>query len=111
MLSFQKLHVYQRAIEFFAFAVELPNPPRGHSDLGDQLRRAARSIPANIAEGAGRTTPADGARYYAIARGSTMECAAHLDCYRRLRAIDDKQYEAAMVLLEAIVAMLTKLCR
>lgn len=77
MLSFQKLHVYQRAIEFFAFAVELPIPPRGHGELGDQLRRAARSIPANIAEGAGRTTLPDGARYYAIARGSAMECAAH----------------------------------
>jgi four helix bundle protein len=111
MLSFQKLHVYQRSIEFFAFAIELPSPPRGHSDLGDQLRRAARSIPANIAEAAGRATRADGARYYAIARGSAMECAAHVDCYRRLSVIDDKQYEAAMTLLEPIVAMLTKLCR
>jgi hypothetical protein len=40
-----------------------------------------------------------------------MECAAHIDCYRRLKAIDDKQYQAAMALLEPIVAMLTKLCR
>lgn len=111
MLSFQKLHVYQRAIELFAFAVQLPSPPRGYADLGDQLRRAARSVPANIAEAAGRATQADGARHYAIARGSAMECAAHIDCYRHLEAIDDKQYQVAMTLLEAIVAMLTKLCR
>ena len=40
-----------------------------------------------------------------------MECAAHIDCYRRLNAIDDQQHDAAMALLEPIVAMLTKLCR
>jgi four helix bundle protein len=111
MLSFQRLDVYQRSIEFFALAIELPNPPRGHAELGDQLRRSARSIPANIAEGAGRATRADGARHYAIARGSAMECAAHVDCYRKLGAIDEASYTAALELLEAIVAMLTKLCR
>ncbi|MFN0248337.1 MAG: four helix bundle protein [Kofleriaceae bacterium] len=50
--------------------------PKGHADLVDQLRRAAQSIPQNIAEGAGKTGRADKARYYAIARGSAMECAA-----------------------------------
>ena len=111
MLSFQRLDVYQRAIDFFAFVIELNPPPRGHADLADQLRRAARSIPANIAEGAGRSTRADGARFYAIARGSAMECAAHLDCYRRLDGIDDAGYTRAFELLEAIVAMLTKMCQ
>jgi four helix bundle protein len=111
MLSFQRLDVYQRSIDFFALAIELPNPPRGHSELGDQLRRAARSIPANIAEAAGRTSKVDGARFYAIARGSAMECAAHVDCYRKLGAIDENRYNTAVALLESIVAMLTKLCR
>jgi hypothetical protein len=56
MLGFQKLDVYQRSIEFLAFARRLlQRIPKGHSDLVDQLRRSAQSIPQNIAEGAGET--------------------------------------------------------
>jgi four helix bundle protein len=68
MLSFQKLDVYRRAIEFFALAHRVAAAlPRGHAVLADQLRRAALSIPLNIAEGAGRGTAADAARHYVIA--------------------------------------------
>jgi hypothetical protein len=49
------------------------------AELRDQLRRAALSVPLNIAEAAGRSSQPDAARHYAIARGSTMECAAVLD--------------------------------
>ncbi|MBM4321616.1 MAG: four helix bundle protein, partial [Deltaproteobacteria bacterium] len=41
-----------------------------------QLRRASISTPVNIAEGSGKTKEPDQQRYYAIARGSAMECAA-----------------------------------
>ena len=83
MLSFQKLDVYQTSIEFLVFARRLCQTiPRGHADLRDQLKRAAQSMPPNIAEGAGKTTSADKARYYAIARGSAMESASHLDVMR-----------------------------
>ena len=89
MLSFQKLDVYQRAIDFLALTADIAaDVPRGNAALLDQLRRAATSIPLNIAEVAGRTGEADAARTYAIARGSAMECAAALDallspCRRR----------------------------
>ena len=75
MLSFQKLDVYRCSIEFVAISVEIGGAiPRGHAELRDQLRRAAFSVPLNIAEGAGRASEADGARHFAIARGSAMEC-------------------------------------
>jgi four helix bundle protein len=80
MLSFQKLDVYRRSIEFLAFVHRLlALLPKGHADLADQLRRSAQSTPQNIAEGAGRVSKPDKARHYAIARGSAMESASHLD--------------------------------
>ena len=110
MLSFQKLDVYQRSIEFLAFSRRLlQRIPRGHRDLVDQLRRAAQSIPQNVAEGAGRTTRPDKAKHYAIARGSAMECAAHLDVMRIEELIDDARHASGVELLERIVAMLTKM--
>jgi four helix bundle protein len=110
MLSFQKLDVYQCSIEFLAFARRLLHRiPRGHGDLVDQLRRSAQSIPQNIAEGAGKTTRADKAKYYAIARGSAMESAAHLDVMRVEEVIDDHDYARGVELLERAVAMLTKM--
>jgi len=60
MLSFQRLDVYQRAIEFLALVYEIVDDlPRGHADRADQLNRAAESVVRNIAEGAGRWSDAD----------------------------------------------------
>jgi four helix bundle protein len=110
MLSFQKLDVYQRSIEFLAFVRRLlPQLPKGHADLADQLRRSAQSTPQNIAEGAGRISKLDKARHYTIARGSAMESAAHLDVMKVDGLVDDQQYHRGIELLERVVAMLTKL--
>ena len=110
MLSFQKLDVYQRSIEFLVFARRLlQRIPKGHGDLVDQLRRSAQSIPQNIAEGAGKTTRADKAKYYSIARGSAMESAAHLDVMKVEGLIEEEHYAVGATLLERVVAMLTKM--
>ena len=110
MLSFQKLDVYPRSIELLAFARRLlQRIPRGHGDLVEQLRRASQSIPQNIAEGAGKTTRPDKAKHYTIARGSAMECAAHLDVMRVEELIDVEHYGRGVELLERVVAMLTKM--
>jgi four helix bundle protein len=110
MLSFQKLDVYQRSIEFLVFARRLlQRIPKGHGDLVDQLRRSAQSVPQNVAEGAGKSTRADKAKHYTIARGSAMESAAHLDVMRVEELLDDEQYAVGVALLERVVAMLTKM--
>ena len=112
MLSFQRLDVYKCAIQFLALSTRLlAGVPRGNGPLADQLRRAALSVPLNIAEAAGRTTDADVARHYAIARGSAMECAAIVDALRVLRLIEDDAHAQAIDLVARIVAMTTKLCR
>ena len=112
MLSFQRMDVYRRAIEFLALATELTDGiPRGHAALVDQLRRAASSVPLNIAEAAGRTGEADAARHFAIARGSAMECAAALDVGLLLKVVDGARHARGCELLERVGGMLTKLCR
>ena len=112
MLSFQKMDVYRCAIEFMAATVQVASQiPRGHAELRDQLRRAALSVPLNIAEAAGRTSEADARRHYAIARGSAMECAAVLDVIRALEVLQDEQHRQLSELLARVVAMLTRLCR
>jgi len=110
MLSFQRLDVYQRAIEFLALVCDVVNDvPRGNADRADQLTRAAESVVRNIAEGAGRWSNADSANRYKIARGEAMECAASLDVLRLRKLIADARYERGIQLLEAVVAMLTKM--
>ena len=80
-------------------------------DLVDQLRRAATSVPLNIAEGAGRVSEADKARHFAIARGSAMECAAIMDALAILGGLADGQHAQALDLLERVVSMLTRMAR
>jgi four helix bundle protein len=112
MLSFQKLDLYRCAIELLAFSASVHGRmPKGFSSVAEQLRRAALSVPLNIAEAAGRTTEADAARHYAIARGSAMECAALIDSLGVLRVLDESTRGQAQELVGRVVAMLTKLCR
>ncbi|HEY3358634.1 MAG TPA: four helix bundle protein [Polyangia bacterium] len=110
MLSFQRLDVYQRAIEFLALATEIVEGlSRGQAERGDQLIRAAESVVRNIAEGAGRYTQADGSKHYKIARGEAMECAASLDVLRLRKLLAPERYERGVELLEGVVAMLTRM--
>lgn len=112
MLGHERLDVYQCSIEFLALSAQtLETFPRGYAHLADQLRRAALSIPLNIAEGAGKTTPEDQRRYYAIARGSSMECGAILDACRVLKLVETEKADKGKELLVRIVGMLTRMCR
>lgn len=112
MLSFQRLHVYQRSIELLAFVTEVSESvPRGHAERIDQLLRASESIVRNIAEGAGRWSRADCAKHYKIARGEAMETAASLDVMRVRKLLEPAQHEHALGLVSQVVAMLTALIK
>ena len=110
MLSFQRLDVYQRAIDFLAYVYELVESlPPGHATRAEQIVNSAESVVRNIAEGAGRWSKLDMAKHYKIARGEAMESAASLDVLRVRGALEPPRYERGVKLLEAIVAMLTKM--
>ena len=102
MLSFQRLDVYQRSIQFLAFASELVEElRRGNAERAEQLIRAAEAVP--------RWSKLDMSKHYKIARGEAMECAASLDVLKVTRLIEQPRYERGIALLEAVVAMLTKM--
>ncbi len=114
MFGFQKLDVYRCAVRFLGAASTLAERvPRGHSALSDQLRRAALSVPLNVAEGSGKGTMEDreARRFYAIARGSALECAAIIDALQALGIVRDDEVIRAHELLERIVSMLTRMAR
>ena len=109
MFGFQHLDVYRCAVAFLGSAAPLAERmPRGYASLGDQLRRAALSVPLNIAEGNGRRG-ADGAQHYNIARGSALEGAAILDVCEALGVAAGEELGAMRGMLERVVSMLTKM--
>jgi four helix bundle protein len=111
MFGFQKLDVYRAATLFLTSSAELAGKvPRGQAELAEQFRRAALSVPLNIAEGSGKFTR-EAARFYTIARGSALECAAILDAFEALRLTDPDDLREPRELLERVVAMLTRLIR
>ena len=75
--SLHRFDAYRLAVDFRR--VVLRWLPLRRTELSDQLDRASISVPLNIAEGAGRSTPRERARHYTIARGSAVECLACLD--------------------------------
>ena len=110
MLDYEKLDVYQCAVQHLAFVFEaLKKVPRGHAALTYQWRRAATSIPMNIAEAVGKLTAPDRINKYAIARGEAMECGAIIDVIRLLGCVPESDLAGGKELLERIVRMLTKL--
>ncbi|WP_129356633.1 four helix bundle protein [Sorangium cellulosum] len=111
MFGFQRLDVYRCAISFLAYSAPLAaRPPRGQGELADQLRRAALSVPLNIAEGSGKPAR-DARRFYAIARGSALECAAILDAFEALGLVTTQELVEPRELLERTVSMLTRMAR
>lgn len=78
--SFRDLRVWQKAHELVLTVYRYSEtfPEREKYGLAHQLRRAAVSIPANIAEGFGKRSQADKARFLNIAEGSVEECRYYL---------------------------------
>jgi four helix bundle protein len=108
--TFEKLIVYQKAIDFADRVCQLTEQfSRGYGFLVDQLNRAALSIAANIAEGNGRFTAPDRKNFFGIARGSVQECVPLLELARRRQLITDEIDAEMKERLEEIARMLSGL--
>ena len=90
--SYRELGVWQRSMELCVASHRVADglPPVQRFGLGSQIRRAAGSVPANIAEGYGRVHRGDYVHHLSIARGSLKELETHLMVANRLRHVSDE---------------------
>ena len=111
MKDFRQLKVWDRAhqltLEIYQVTATFP---RDETDgLTSQMRRAASSIPSNIAEGCGREGDAELSRFCLMARGSATEWEYQILLARDLNNIESKQYEQLTQQAVEIKRMLTVL--
>jgi four helix bundle protein len=107
----EKLNVYQVALEFNGWAGDLLATVEAKAAAKDQLDRAATSIPLNLAEGNGKFSRRDRARFFDIARGSALEAAASLDVLVSRKVITQARVVPAKEQLVRIVNMLMGLLK
>ena len=111
MRDFRKLKVWYRSHNL-ALAVYQATQgfPRSETyGLTSQIRRAAASVPANIAEGYGRDGTAELARFLGIASGSSSELEYHLLLARDLGFVDERQHGQLEDEVRQVKRMLTSL--
>jgi four helix bundle protein len=109
-LGHEKLDVYRLAIGYVAWVYEKAATLEGvHRTARDQWLRASQSIPLNIAEGNGKTADADRRRYFEIARGSALECAAIQDVLVVGKALEEAESQARKIEIDRMAAMLSRL--
>ncbi len=107
VLELDNLDIYRVSLEFQRLIATILSS--AHGELRSQLDRAALSVSLNVAEGAGRRSVPDRRRFYSIARGSALECAAILDVMAGRAQLALSDLRRSRALLVRIVQMLTKL--
>ncbi len=107
----EKLEVYREAILFIAWLSALLDSAVRVGDVKDQQDRASTSIPLNIAEGNGKYNPKDRCRFFDIAHGSALECAAGLDVLVAKLKLTRDQIREGKESLQRIVRMLMGLIK
>ena len=108
MANYRELTVWQKAIELVVRVYRYTGqfPAAEQYGLTSQMRRAAVSIPSNIAEGWGRRSIREYRQFYAIAYGSVLELETQLLISQRLQFGDSLKYKTTYLLLTEVSKML-----
>ena len=107
----EKLDVYREAIEFCGWVGDFLNTVTAKAAAKDHLDRASTSTPLNIAEGNGKFSAKDRARFLEMARGSALECAAAVDVLVARKLAMVEQVADPKAQLAAIVRMMIGLLK
>jgi len=104
-----RLVVWQKGLTLAKACCRLAKqlPASERYELGTQLRSASASVTANIAEGKGRRTKLEYARFLAIARGSVREIDSHLELSVALGFLSTEEAREALCLADEVSRMLS----
>jgi four helix bundle protein len=111
MFNFEKLDVWQKAIDFadLVYRETKAFPSEERFGLTNQVRRAAVSISSNIAEGSSRSSKTDFARFTEIAAGSVFEAVSQAFIARRQSFFSEDQFRQIYSDAEELSRMLSGL--
>lgn len=111
--SYQELETWQVAMKLVAelYRVTREFPKEEIYGLTNQLRRAAVSVPSNIAEGQGRNSTAEFLRHLSIVRGSLYEVETQLLIARQLNYLNEQDAEKMNTLTTSAGRLLNALAR
>ena len=113
MFNFEKLEVWQKAIQFgeLVYRVTRNFPDEERFGLTSQMRRAAVSVSSNIAEGSARHSRDDYARFLEIAAGSLFEVVSQAFLARKQGYLPETEFCAIYAAAEEQSRMLSGLRR
>jgi four helix bundle protein len=109
MQDFRKLKVWQSSMHLArgCYAITESFPRSELFGLTSQLRRSAVSIPSNIAEGCGRGSKREFARYLRIAYGSACELGTQLELAQQIPVGRSRELTELLIQVEDVRRMLT----
>jgi four helix bundle protein len=109
----KQLKVWKESIELVRMVYELTShlPVEEKYGLVSQMRRAAISVPSNLAEGAARQTDRDSLQFFIVARGSLSELDTQLEVIRALGLLKAEAYTPLVSKMETVDALLNGLIR
>jgi four helix bundle protein len=109
--SHRDLLVWQKSIDLVEAIYRITQKLPSHEQFGliSQLRRAAVSIPSNIAEGYGRQSSGNYRQFLSISRGSLLEVETQIDICLRLGYLTTMDTESVLNTIRELSKMLTSL--
>ncbi|MBI1299669.1 four helix bundle protein [bacterium] len=109
--SYRDLIVWQKGMQLaeLCYQVTRPFPREEMFGLTSQIRRAATSIPANIAEGWGREGTQEYIRFLRVAQGSLKELETHLILSQRVGMTSEKTVNPVLALCDEVGRMIHSL--
>jgi four helix bundle protein len=109
--SYRDLRVWKEAIDFVrdVYLITVKFPGREIYGLANQIRRAAVSIPANIAEGQGRHSAREFRQFLGIALGSISELETHLIISEKIEYPSQDELDPLLIKLDDFRKMIKSL--
>src|SRR3989338_5326121 len=111
--GYKDLLVWQKSVELAVLVYALTDdfPRQEIYGLASQMRRAAVSVPSNIAEGSRRGTAKDFKHFLLIAYGSASELETQIEIAKRLNFGEEAKYHSLELLLREVLRMLNSMSK